>query len=68
MWTKNKKQFGQNLIFVPRSITEKLTVDINDKIDIEIKKSPSEKIKLNNKEKVVEIVQDTSVLIGMYIE
>lgn len=68
MWTKNKKQFGQNLIFVPRSITEKLTVDINDKIDIEIKKSPSEKIKLNNKEKVVEIVQDTSVLIEMYIE
>ena len=68
MWTKNKKQFGQNLIFVPRSITEKLTVDINDKIDIEIKKSPSEKIKLNNKEKVVEIVHDTSVLIGMYIE
>ena len=68
MWTKNKKQFGQNLIFVPRSITEKLTVDINDKIDIEIKKSPSEKTKLNNKEKVVEIVQDTSVLIGMYIE
>ena len=68
MWTKTKKQFGQNLIFVPRSITEKLTVDINDKIDIEIKKSPSEKIKLNNKEKVVETVQDTSVLIGMYIE
>ena len=68
MWTKNEKQFGQNLIFVPRSITEKLTVDINDKIDIDIKKSPSEKIKLNNKEKVVEIVQDTSVLIGMYIE
>lgn len=49
--SSNKKKNDQELILVPRSVKEALTKDINDKIENEIVKSLSDKIKLNNEEK-----------------
>ena len=49
--SSNKIKFHQELIVLPTPITEGLTDDRNDKIEIEIEKSPSDKNKLNNEEK-----------------
>ena len=49
--SSNKKKIDQELILVRRSVKEALTKDINDKIESEIVKSFSDKIKLNNEEK-----------------
>ena len=39
----NKKKFNQELIVVPRLTTEVLNEYINNRIEIEVEKSPSDK-------------------------
>ena len=46
--SSNKKKFDQELAMILRSITGLLTEDTNNKIDIQIKKSLLDKVKLDD--------------------